>query len=262
MSDPVRLPSINGVGLWTLFAKEIRRFAKVWLQTVFSPLVTTSLYFLVFGVALGSRLRTVDGIPYIEFVVPGLVMLSMINAAFLNTSSSLFQSKINGTTVDFLVAPLGPAEILIAYVGAAVVRAFLVGALVWLVAFVFTGRGVADLLFTVGFGLAVSATFAVFGLLMAIWAEKFDHLAIVPSFVLTPLTFLGGVFYSVDMLPEPWRTVSHFNPLLYMVNGLRHGLLEHSDVPVAGAVAATLLALVVLVAITWRVLATGWKLRA
>jgi ABC-2 type transport system permease protein len=257
-----RRPRWNGIGLRTLFGKEVRRFTKVWQQTVFSPLITTSLYFLVFGVALGSRLQTVHGVPYIEFVVPGLVMLAMINAAFLNTSSSLFQSKINGTTVDLLVAPLGPGELLLGYVLAAVLRALVVGLLVWAVAIAFTDLELERPLFTLLFALAVSASFAVFGLLVAIWAVKFDHLAIVPNLVLTPLTFLGGVFYSIDMLPEPWRGLSHANPILYMVNGLRWGMLGQTDVALAAVVPAIVGFLALMVAATWWALSRGWKLRS
>lgn len=258
----LRASAWNGIGLRTLLVKEVRRFAKVWLQTVISPLVSTGLYFLVFGVALGSRLQTVHGVPYVEFVVPGLIMLSMINAAFLNTSSSLFQSKINGTTVDLLVAPLGPAELLLGYTLAAVLRALVVGLLVLAVAEVFTGMGVARPVFTLVFSLGVSASFAVAGLLVAIWAEKFDHLAIIPNIVLTPLTFLGGVFYSIDMLPEPWRAISHANPILYMVNGLRWGMLDQSDVPLGAVVPALVAFLGAMVAATWVALARGWKLRS
>lgn len=253
--------AVDWIALRTLFFKEVRRFAKVWSQTVVSPLVTTSLYFLVFGVALGSRLRDVDGVPYMEYVVPGLVMLAMINAAFLNTSSSLFQSKINGTVVDLLVAPIGPFEMLVAYLGAAMLRAFIVGLLVYSVAAAFIGPKLESLAWTLLFSAAVTASFAALGLLSALWAEKFDHLAVVPNFVLTPLTFLGGVFYSVQMLPPPWDAVSRLNPILYMVNGLRHGLIGVSDVPPSHALAAVGALLVGILALTARLLARGYKLR-
>lgn len=257
----MRTQLINRIALKTLFLKEVRRFSKVWLQTILSPIVTTSLYFLVFGVALGSRLKTVGSTPYIEFVVPGLMMLSMINAAFLNASSSLFQSKIHGTHVDLLTAPLGGLELLLAYVGASVLRALWVGLLVWLVATVFTGPQLFSVGWTLFFSVAVSAAFASLGLLAAIYSEKFDHLAIMPNFVLTPLTFLGGVFYSVHMLPEPWSTVSRLNPILYTVNGLRYGLLGVSDVPVIPAACAVFgLMLGLLSACTW-VLHQGVRLR-
>lgn len=249
------------VALRSLFAKEVRRFSKVWMQTVFSPLITTSLYFLVFGVALGSRLQEIDGIPYIEFVIPGLVMLGIISNSFLNTASSLFQAKINGTITDLLVAPIGAMEILIAYVGAAMLRASIVGSLVYLVACLFTGFRIEHPGWVLFFLFGVSATFAMLGILAALWSEKFDHLSIFPNFVLTPMTFLGGVFYSVDMLPEPWNQISRANPVLYMVNGLRHGLLGISDVPVLYSAAFVSVLVVVLVVVTARVLDSGWRLR-
>lgn len=256
---------IDRVGFSTLFRKEIRRFSKVWMQTVFSPLITTSLYFLVFGVALGSQLTTVeiDGqtVRYIEFVIPGLMMLAMISNSFLNTSSSLFQSKINGTITDLLVAPIGVAEWLLAYVSAAMVRGLLVGVLVWVVASAFVGVHIAAPWAVLVFSVGVTASFALLGIVAAVWAEKFDQLSIIPNFVLTPLTFLGGVFYSVHMLPEPWATISRLDPVLYMVNGLRYGLLGVSDVSVAGCLAAVGITFAVaLSAATW-VLASGWKLR-
>lgn len=252
---------INRIGLWTLFRKEVHRFVKVWAQTVMSPLITTSLYFLVFGVALGARLRTIAGVPYIEFVIPGLVMLAMITNAFLNTSSSLFQSKVNGTVVDLLVAPLGAREILIAYVGAAVCRALMVGSLVYLVAVGFTGVRMYSLAWTLYFAVTVSMAFAMLGLLAAIWSQRFDHLSLFPNFILTPLTFLGGVFYSIDMLPPPWDTISRLNPILYMVNGLRLGLLGVSDVPVRGSALAVGVLCALLAALCGLVIGRGYKLR-
>lgn len=253
---------MNLIGLRTLFQKEVRRFLKVWLQTVLSPLVTTSLYFLVFGVALGSRLREIDGVPYIQYVIPGLVMLAMINAAFLNCSSSFFQSKINGTLVDILVAPLGARELLLAYVSAALLRAVGVGALVYLVAVVFTGLELHNPLEVALFALLPSSAFAVLGLIVAIWAEKFDQLSVVPNFVLTPLIFLGGVFYSIEMLPPPWDTISRLNPILYMVSGLRHGMLGVADVQVSTSLVAVSGFLVLLVALAAAMIRSGYKLRS
>lgn len=256
----------NPIGLRTLFLKELRRFSKVWMQTVFSPMVTTSLYFVVFGMALGTRISSVVvsdevEVPYMRFVVPGLMMLGMITNSFLNSSSSLFQSKINGTLPDMLVAPLGAAEIALAYVGAAMVRGAVVGVLVYAVAGLFTGFSVAAPIVVVLFGLGACVAFALFGLAAAIWAEKFDHLSIFPNFVLTPLTFLGGVFYSVDMLPEPWSTVSHANPILYVVAGLRHGLLGGAEVPLLSCALALATTILVALATVWWMLASGYKLR-
>ena len=253
---------MSAIALKTLFLKEIRRFSKVWLQTVLSPLVTTSLYFLVFGVALGSRLREISGVPYIQFVVPGLVMMTMVRDAFLNTSSSLFQSKINGTITDVLVAPIGAFEMLVAYVGAAMLRAFLVGTLVYLVALTFTYFPLHHVGWILFFAIFVTATLALLGMVAALWAEKFDHLAIFPNFVLLPLAFLGGVFYSIDLLPEPWHTVSLFNPLLYMVNGLRYGFLGVADVTPEASAAVVMLSFAVLLAVASALLRTGYNLRS
>jgi ABC-2 type transport system permease protein len=253
---------MSTIALKTLFLKEVRRFSKVWLQTVLSPLVTTSLYFLVFGVALGSRLREISGVPYIQFVVPGLVMMTMIRDSFLNTSSSLFQSKINGTIVDILVAPIGAAEMLLAYVGAAMLRAMTVGALVYLVALSFTWFPLHHIGWTVFFSVFVTATLALLGMIAALWAQRFDHLAIFPNFILLPLAFLGGVFYSIDLLPEPWHTVSRLNPLLYMVNGLRYGFLGVTDVSPVASAGVVLVSFIVLLGVATALLRTGYNLRS
>ena len=253
---------MSTIALKTLFLKEVRRFSKVWLQTVLSPLVTTSLYFLVFGVALGSRLREISGVPYIQFVVPGLVMMTMVRDAFLNTSSSLFQSKINGTITDILIAPIGAAEMLIAYVGAAMIRAFITGALVLLVALAFTFFPIHDVGWSLFFATFVSATLALSGMIVALWAQKFDHLAIFPNFVLLPLAFLGGVFYSIDLLPEPWHTISLFNPLLYMVNGLRYGFLGVADVSPEASAGVVLISFAVALGVAATLLRSGYNLRS
>jgi ABC-2 type transport system permease protein len=268
MTDDVT--RVNRRALMTLFRKEIQRFAKVWLQTVVSPLVTTSLYFLVFGVALGARVGTMsftgaDGVAhevaYGAFVVPGLMMLSMISNSFLNTSSSLFQSKINGTLVDLLTAPLGTPEILTAYLSAAVLRGVAVGVLVWIVAGLFTGFALAHPLWAIYFSVSVTTTFAGIGLLAALWAEKFDHLSIFPNFIVQPLTFLGGVFYSVTDLPPLWETISRCNPVLYTVSGLRYGILGVSEIPVLTSAVAVGAAMVLVVALCVNALNRGYGMR-
>ncbi len=253
---------MSTIALKTLFVKEVRRFSKVWLQTVLSPLVTTSLYFLVFGVALGSRLREISGVPYIQFVVPGLVMMTMIRDAFLNTSSSLFQSKINGTITDLLVAPIGAFEMVFAYVGAAMLRSFITGALVYAVALTFTYFPLHHAGWAFFFSTFVTATLALLGMIAALWAQKFDHLSIFPNFVLLPLAFLGGVFYSISLLPEPWHTISLFNPLLYMVNGLRYGFLGVSDVTPESSAVVVLISFVTVLAVATGMLRSGYNLRS
>jgi ABC-2 type transport system permease protein len=253
---------MNRVGLRTLFSKETRRFLKVPGQTLAQPVVTTTLYFLVFGYALGGRVREVDGVPYIKFIVPGLVLLTITQNAFLNTSSSMFIAKLQGTVVDLLVAPLGVADLMVAFLGAAVLRAVMTGALVWLIAGLFTGFGVAHLAWVVAYVGLVSIALAAVGLGVAIWSDKFEQLNVIPTFVLTPLTFLGGVFYSAHMLPHPWDTITRANPILYMVEGLRFGFLGVSStspwlgLAITGAVAAASTAWA-----AW-MFATGYKLRS
>jgi ABC-2 type transport system permease protein len=253
---------VNVIGLRTLFAKETRRFLRVPGQTVAQPVVTTTLYFLVFGFALGGRVREVDGVVYLRFIVPGLVMLALITNAFLNTSSSMFIAKIQGTIVDLLVAPLSVGELLAAFVSAAVLRALLVGAIVWGVAGCFAGFGIAHPGYVAAFAVIVAVTFALVGLGVSIWSDKFEQLNLVPTFIITPMTFLGGVFYSAKMLPRPWSTITRANPVLYMVEGLRYGIIGRASEPawigllVTGGLAALALALV------WWMLSSGYKLRA
>jgi ABC-2 type transport system permease protein len=222
---------MNTVGMKTLLNKEVRRFLTIPGQTLLSPLITTTLYFVVFGYSLGSRIQELHGIPYMEFIVPGLVFLGIANNAFLNSSSSLFVTKILGTVVDLLVAPLGPGELLVGFVGGAMVRGLLVGLLTWVVALFFTGFSAAHGWLIPLQLLLISYVFSVLGLLAALWAEKFEQINFFPTFIMLPLTFLGGVFYSVDQLPDPWRQVSLFNPIVYMVDTLRYGMIGHGAFP-------------------------------
>jgi len=220
---------MNRVGTKTLLGKEVRRFLRVPGQTVLSPLITTTLYFVVFGYSLGSRVREIHGVPYVEFIVPGLVFLGIANNSFLNSSSSLFINKMQGTMVDLLVAPLGPLELLLGFVGGAMVRGLLVGLMTWAVAMLFTGVHLAHAVLIPVVLLLVSYVFAVYGMIAAIWAEKFEQINFFPTFIMLPLTFLGGVFYSIETLPQPWRNVSLFNPLVYMVDTMRYGMLGQGD---------------------------------
>lgn len=245
----------------TLLGKEVRRFMRVPGQTVLSPLVSTTLYFLVFGYSLGGRIHEIHGQPYLHFIVPGLIFLGIANNSFLNSSSSLFITKIQGTLVDLLVAPLGAGELMFGFIGGAMVRGLAVGLLTWAVAAVFTRQGFEHLLATAGFLLLSSYVFSVLGMLAAVWAEKFEQVNIFPTFVMLPLTFLGGVFYSVADLPEPWHTVSLFNPMVYMVEGLRYGMLGSSLLPPALGASILLALAVVATGTTVAVLKAGYKLK-
>ena len=221
----------NITGPWTLFYKEVLRFAKIAWQTVVSPVVTTMLYFLVFGYSLGDRLQEVDGVMYVDFLVPGLVMLALTTNAYINSAFSLFIAKIHGTIVDLLVTPLTYTQFAAAYISAAVVRAMLIGGIIWAVALLMGAQGLHNVPMALMFMVLTASAFAFIGLNIAIVGEDFDHINLLPNFLITPLTFLGGVFYSIEMLPEPWDTVSLFNPVLYMVNGVREGMVGVSDVP-------------------------------
>jgi ABC-2 type transport system permease protein len=248
-------------GTWTLFAKEVRRFARVPGQTLLSPVITTALYFVVFGWSLGGRLREIEGIPYARFIVPGLVALGVMTNAYANTSSSLFVMKLQGTVVDLLVSPLTYGQILSAFVAAAVVRALLVGAVTFCVAGLFEGFGIAHPALALAVVVLAAILFAALGLVTAIWASSFEQVNFIPTFFITPLTFLGGVFYSVEMLPPTFRSVTLANPIFYMVDSLRFGMLGISDAPpwtgaaLLGALAAAALA------VAYGLLRSGYELR-
>ena len=248
-------------GAWTLFVRELRRFLSIAWQTIVNPVVTTMLYFLVFGYSLGGRLREVQGVPYVDFLVPGLVMLSVINNAYINAAFSLFITKIHGMIVDLLVTPLSYVEFLAAYVGAAITRAMLVGGIVWGVSTLMGASTLHNVPLTLLFMALTALTFSLLGLIIAVVAEEFDQVNLLPNFLITPLTFLGGVFYSIEMLPAPWDQVSRFNPILYMVNGLRHGMTGVSDVPwTHGLIVLSVLA-ALFGAAAVALLRSGYKLR-
>jgi ABC-2 type transport system permease protein len=253
---------MNTLGMKTLFAKEVRRFMRVPGQTVLSPLISTTLYFIVFGYSISSRVHEVEGVPYLPFIVPGLIFLGIANNAFLNSSSSLFITKIQGTVVDLLVAPLGPGELMAGFIGGAMVRGLVVGGLTWAVAALFTGFSLQHAVVAAYFLLVSSYVFSVLGMLAAMWAEKFEQINFFPTFVMMPLTFLGGVFYSVRELPAPWSQISLFNPMVYMVEGLRYGLLGRSIFPPAlgGGILLALAGVATVVA--YLALRSGYKLKA
>ncbi|HEX9575366.1 MAG TPA: ABC transporter permease [Myxococcales bacterium] len=245
----------------TLFRKEVKRFLRVPGQTVLSPLITTALYFLVFGYSLGGRLREVDGVPYSRFLVPGLVMLGLINNSFLNTSSSLFIMKLQGTVVDLLVTPLSYLEILAGFVGAGCTRALIVGALTWATAAVFVGTALPHPFLALAAALLVSACFAACGLIVALWADKFEQVNFLPTFVITPLTFLGGVFYSATMLSPRFQALLHLNPIYYMIEAMRFALIGRSHIPPGTGFGLMALLAVATLGAALELLRRGYKLR-
>ena len=248
-------------GVRTLFTKEVRRFLRVPGQTLLSPVVTTVLYFVVFGYSLGGRLRKVQGVPYARFIVPGLVTLGVVSNAYSNTASSMFVMKVQGTVVDLLVSPLRYGEILAAFVAAAVLRGLVVGGITWTVAGVFGGFQLAHPLLALSLVTLAAISFSALGLVTAIWATSFEQVNFFPTFFITPLTFLGGVFYSISALPPGLRRFTLANPIFYMVDGVRFGMLGVSDAPPwVGAVLLAGLAATSL-AVAWGVLRSGYKLR-
>lgn len=253
---------MNTLGMKTLFAKEVRRFMRVPGQTVLSPLISTTLYFIVFGYSISSRIHEVEGVPYLSFIVPGLIFLGIANNAFLNSSSSLFITKIQGTVVDLLVAPLGAGELMAGFVGGAMVRGLVVGLLTWAVATLFTGFSLQHAWVAAYFLLLSSYVFSVLGLLAAVWAEKFEQINFFPTFVMMPLTFLGGVFYSVKALPSPWSQISLFNPMVYMVEGVRYGMVGSSTFSPALGGGILLGVAVVSTGVTYAALRSGYKMKA
>jgi ABC-2 type transport system permease protein len=248
-------------GLWTLFAKEVRRFLRVPGQTLLSPVVTTVLYFVVFGWSLGGRLADVHGVPYARFIVPGLVALGVVSNAYSNTSSSLFVMKLQGTIVDLLVSPLTYGQILLGFIGAAVVRGILIGAVMWGVAGIFEGFGLAHPLVALGLIVLAAVLFASLGLVTAIWASSFEQVNFFPTFFITPLTFLGGVFYSVEMLPPALRRFTLANPIFYMVDGVRYGMLGISDAPPWAGVALLATLAAAATGAAYAMLRSGYRLR-
>ncbi len=255
--------NVNWAGLWALYVKEVRRFFKVQTQTIWAPAVTTLLFLIIFTVALGSRRATVLGVPFADFLAPGLIAMAMIQNSFANSSFSLLVGKIQGTIVDYLMPPLSELELLIAMVGAAVTRAVCVGAALWLVLLAWPGVSVwpAHLWAVVAFGLLGAAMLGFLGVLTSIWAEKFDHAAAITNFVVAPLALLSGTFYTVDRLSPVFAAISHANPFFYVISGFRYGFIGQADSPVGFGILVLAGVNVALGTCCYLVLRSGWKLK-
>ncbi len=251
---------MNGVG--TLFYKEILRFWKVAFQTVAAPVMTAVLYLLIFGHVLEDKVEVFPGVGYTSFLIPGLVMMSVLQNAFANSSSSLVQSKITGNLVFLLVTPLSHRAWFAAYVGASVVRGLAVGLGVFLVTVWFAPLRMAEPWWAIVFAVLGAGMLGSLGLIAGLWADKFDQMAAFQNFIIMPMTFLSGVFYSVHSLPGAWQTISHFNPFFYMIDGFRRGFFGVSDVSPWLSLAIVGTSFLVVAGITLRLLATGYKLRS
>jgi ABC-2 type transport system permease protein len=257
------LEGVNWGGLSTLYIKEVRRFFKVQMQTVWAPSITTLLYLIIFTVALGREGKTVLGVPFADFLAPGLIVMAMITNSFANSSFSLLVGKIQGTIVDYLMPPLSTGELIAGLIGAAVTRAFLVGFAVWLAMLLWPGVhvGIIHPLSVLWFGLMGALMLGFLGLLTSIWAEKFDHAAAVTNFFVTPLALLSGTFYSIEQLSPAFRAVSHANPFFYVISGFRHGFLSEADSPIWAGGIGLLLLNIVLFIICYALLRSGWKIK-
>ena len=265
MPDP-GMPTLQGVnwgGLKTLYIKEVRRFFKVQMQTVWAPAITTLLYLIIFSVALGRSGREVMGVPFADFIAPGLIVMAMLQNSFANSSFSLLVGKMQGTIVDYLMPPLSTGELIAGLVGAAVTRAFLVGGAVWIAMVLYPGVHVrlVDPLSAFWFGLMGSLMLAFLGLLTSIWAEKFDHAAMITNFVVAPLSLLSGTFYSVEQLAPAFRAASHANPFFYVISGFRHGFVGVTDSPIWVGAMGLLVVNLALWAACSGLLRSGWKIK-
>lgn len=245
----------------TLLVKEIRRILRIWPQTLLPPVITMSLYFVIFGKMIGSRVGEMGGVPYMQFIVPGLIMMAIITNSYSNVVSSFFSAKFHSSIEELLVSPISKHAILMGYVSGGVFRGLAIGLIVSIVALFFTKLGIEHLFVTLFTVLGTSILFSLGGFINAVFARSFDDISIIPSFVLTPLTYLGGVFYSMENLPPIWQNISLLNPIVYMVNSFRFGILGYSDVNVWYSMAAIFAFCVIFYMIAYRLINDGSKIR-
>jgi len=245
------------IAFQTIVRKEISRFTRIWVQTILPPAISMTLYFIIFGNLIGARIGTMNGFNYIDFIAPGIIMMSIINNSYANVVSSFFSAKFQNHIEEMLVAPIPNIVILAGFITGGVARGLMVGAVVTMVALFFTKLNIYSFPITIAVVFMTSIVFSLAGFINAIFAKKFDDISIIPTFVLTPLIYLGGVFYSIDMLPQFWQTVSAFNPILYMVNAFRYGMLGESDINITTAFLILALFTSVLFAISLSLLNKG-----
>ncbi len=247
---------------WSIYTRELMRFLRTAFQSVLAPVLTTSLYFIVFGAAIGGRMPDLGGVDYGAFIIPGLLMLTLLGETTSNSSFGIYMPRFTGTIYELLSAPVGVAETLIGFVGAAMTKSLLLAAIILVTARLFVDYSIAHPVLAVLYIMLVASAFSLFGFILGIWADNFEKLGIIPMLFLTPLTFLGGTFYSIDMLPKPWDTIALANPIVYLVSGLRWTFYGSSDVDIAVSFAITLGFLACCVAVIAYIFRTGWRLRA
>ncbi|WP_421723048.1 ABC transporter permease [Bauldia sp.] len=252
---------MNWRAIWAIYYFEMARTARTLMQSILSPVISTSLYFVVFGAAIGSRITDIDGVSYGAFLVPGLIMLMLLMQSTSNASFGIYFPKFTGTIYELLSAPISFVEIVIGYVGAAATKSIILGLIILATAGLFVPLEIQHPFFMALFLILTSVTFSLLGFIIGIWADGFEKLQIVPLLIITPLTFLGGSFYSLSMLPPFWQTVTLFNPVVYLVSGFRWSFYGIADVAVGVSLAATALFLIVCLAIVWWIFRTGYKLK-
>ena len=253
--------SFNRHGVWAIYKFELARFGRTLLQSLVTPVLTTSLYFVVFGSAIGSRMSQVGNVPYGAFIVPGLMMLSLFTESISNASFGIYFPKFTGTIYELLSAPISFFEMIIGYVGAAASKSILLGLIILTTASCFVPVQIHHPVWMIAFLLLTATTFSLFGFVIGIWARGFEHLQFIPMLIITPLTFLGGAFYSIDMLPKTWRTIALFNPVVYLISGFRWSFYDTADVAVGISLTMTLIFLLVLLLVVRWMFKTGYRLK-
>jgi ABC-2 type transport system permease protein len=253
---------MNIYGIMAIYKFEMARTKRTLVQSIVAPVITTSLYFIVFGAAIGSRIDQVSGISYGAFIVPGLIMLNLLTQSISNASFGIYFPKFVGTVYEMLSAPVSTLEVVLGYVGAAASKAIILGIIILITASYFIDLQIAHPIMMMVFIVLTAVSFSLFGFILGIWADNFEKLSVVPMLVVTPLVFLGGSFYSTDMLPQPWQTISHFNPVLYLVSGLRWSFYEISEVSVMLSLTSILVFMFFCLGVVYYLFKTGYKLRS
>jgi ABC-2 type transport system permease protein len=252
---------MNLYAVRAIYMYEMARTGRTLFQSVVSPVISTSLYFIVFGAAIGSRISQIDGVSYGSFIVPGLIMLMLLTQSVTNASFGIYFPRFVGTIYELLSAPVSSFEIVLGYVGAAATKSIVLGTIILATSFVFVPLHIAHPFWMLTFLVLTAVTFSLFGFILGLWADGFEKLQIVPLLIITPLTFLGGTFYSTSVLPPFWRTVTLFNPLVYLISGFRWSFFDISDVNIQVSVAMTLVFLAICMAIVWWFFKTGYRLK-
>ena len=252
---------MNWHGIWAIYRFEMARFGRTIWTSLLTPVITTTLYFIVFGSAIGSQMQNVSGVPYGAFIVPGLMLLAVFSESMFNASFGIFMPKFSGTMYEVLSAPLSSLETVLGYVGAAATKSMTIGLVIFATAHMFVDLDIAHPVAMLAYLALIAVTFCLFGFAVGIWAKGFEQLQVIPMLIVTPMTFLGGAFYSIEILPEPWRTVTLFNPVVYLINGFRWTFFGEADVTPALALGVTFAFLLLCLAwITW-IFRTGWRLK-